>query len=167
MFTSRHPFHDELKGQKTGYANTLDKYADWIIRQKKKGNWQVADLHYPMKIFLMAHRKVDAKFHLSGFAFAEDGVHPNETGHWIMAKAILLYLGEKEAALIPDIKSVLAMNKNGDEILKLVTQRQEMMKDAWLTATGHKRPGMKQGLPLEEAKQKASEIEIQIKGLIK
>lgn len=32
------------------------------------------------------------------------------------------------------------------------------MGDAWLTAIGHKRPGMYDGLPLEEARAKAAGI---------
>jgi len=39
------------------------------------------------------------------------------------------------------------------------------MKDAWLTATGHTRPEMKTGLPLNEAKSKASAIGKQINAL--
>ena len=37
-----------------------------------------------------------------------------------------------------------------------------MLKDAWLTATGHKRPGMKQGLSLAEAQARAAELGKQI-----
>jgi lysophospholipase L1-like esterase len=161
------PIYDELKGKTIGYSHTLDKYADWLIRQKRKAHWEVADLHYPMKKFLEAHRKVDAAFHIAGFALAEDGVHPNEVGHWMMAKSILLYLGEKDASNAADIKEALALNKNGNGILNLVAQRQLFMKDAWLTAAGHKRPGMNAGLPMEEARLKAMEIETQIQSLNK
>jgi hypothetical protein len=41
------------------------------------------------------------------------------------------------------------------------------MKDAWLTSTGHTRPGMKTGLPMKEAVLKASEIGDEIKALRK
>ena len=160
------PVYDELKGKKIGYANTLDKYADWIISQKKSAGWEVADLHYPMKQFLEAHRKVDATFHVAGFALAEDGVHPNEVGHWIMAKSILLYMKETEVNNFSDIRSAVTVHRNGDKIFQLIAQKQLMMKDAWLTASGHKRPGMKTGLPLPEAKTKAKEIEEQIGLLI-
>ena len=160
------PVYDELKGKKIGYAYTLDKYADWIISKKKSAGWEVADLHYPMKKFLEAHRKTDAEFHIAGFALAEDGVHPNEVGHWIMAKSILLYMKEKEVENFMDIRSALAVKPNGDKIFQLVVQKQLLMKDAWLTASGHKRPGMKTGLPLQEAKMKAKEIDEQIGQLI-
>jgi len=79
----------------------------------------------------------------------------------------LAYLGEKEAAKAPDVKAAIAVVPSSEQILKLVSQRQTMMKDAWLTATGHKRPEMKVGLPLEEAKAKAAEIEKQIRALMK
>jgi hypothetical protein len=45
----------------------------------------------------------------------------------------------------------------------LVQQKQVVLKDAWLNDTGHKRPGMKKGLPLEEAERKAGEIEAEIR----
>ena len=41
-----------------------------------------------------------------------------------------------------------------------------MMKDAWLSATKHTRPGMNAGLPLDEAQVKASASELQIRKLL-
>lgn len=161
------PIFDELRGKNVGYAAVLDRYSDWLISQKSSANWEVIDVHYPMKKVLEAHRKIDAEFSLTGFALAEDGVHPGEVGHWIMARETLAYLGEKEAAKAPDVKAAIAVVPSSEQILKLVSQRQTMMKDAWLTATGHKRPEMKVGLPLEEAKAKAAEIEKQIRALMK
>ena len=119
-----------------------------------------------MKAFLDAHRKVDSAYHITGFALANDGVHPGDVGHWIMAKSILMGLGEKLVATAPDLKTAMASVPNTTQIIKLVTEQQTLMKDAWLTATGHKRPGMNVGLPLEEAKAKAAAIETQLKALL-
>jgi hypothetical protein len=119
-----------------------------------------------MKKYLEAHRKVDEQFAIDGFALAPDGVHPGDAGHWIMAKQILLYLGETSVAKAPSINAALGSIPNGEKILELVEQRQTMMKDAWLTATGHKRPGMNVGLPLAEAQAKAAEIKKQIRELL-
>jgi hypothetical protein len=83
-----------------------------------------------MKIFTEAHRKVDSVFGIAAFALAEDGVHPGEAGHWIMAKQVLLYLGENGVAAAPDIHAALAAIPHGEAILKLVAERQSMMKDA-------------------------------------
>jgi lysophospholipase L1-like esterase len=161
------PVYDELRGKNVGYAAVLDRYSDWLLSKRKTSKWEVIDIHYPMKKYLEAHRKIEAQFALSGFALAEDGVHAGETGHWIMARQVLLYLGEKTVAKVPDIKTAIAVVPSSEQILKLVSQRQQMMKDAWLTATGHKRPEMKIGLPLDEAKNKAAEIEQQIRTLLK
>jgi lysophospholipase L1-like esterase len=160
------PYYDELKGRNKGYEATLDRYADWVLEQQKSAGWKVIDVHYPMKQFTKAHRAVDSIFGIAAFALAEDGVHPGEAGHWIMAKQILLYLGENAVAAAPDIHAAIAAASQGEAILKLVAQRQSVMKDAWLTAAGHKRPFMNVGLPLDEAKDKYIQIEREIRGLL-
>ncbi|GAC1452586.1 MAG: hypothetical protein NVSMB7_15330 [Chitinophagaceae bacterium] len=160
------PVYDEARGSDSGYASVLDKYSDWLLAQKKAAGWEVADIHYPMKKYLEAHRKVDAAFGIDGFALTNDGVHPGEAGHWLMAKQLLLYLHEKRPAAFPGINAAMKYYVNGARILKLVAGKQDVMKDAWLTATGHQRPGMKTGLPLQEARAKASEINRQINALL-
>lgn len=154
------PVFDERKGK--AYANVLDIYSDWLISCRYTASWDVIDIHWPMKKYLEDQRWLD-----STFAYAKDGVHPNKTGHYIMAKQILLHLGETELANAKDIESALSIYRNGDSALKYVEKRQEIMKDAWLTFTGHKRPGMKAGVPIMEAQQKAGEIDKQIRNLVK
>ena len=83
-----------------------------------------------------------------------------------MAKTILEYMKEEEATFFSDIKAALSNNKNGEKIFNLVSQKQSIMKDAWLSASGHKRPAMKVGLPLLEAKLKAKEIDEEILKLV-
>lgn len=147
------PVYDETKGGKKGYARVLDKYSDWLLKQRKSEKWEVADLHYPMKKYLQ-----------NGITLAKDGIHPAELGHWIMAKSLLLYLGEKQIAPASEVLATIQHPKK-EEVFRLVGQKQAFMKDAWLTAAGHKRP-MKAGLPLEEAQAKAAEIDRQIEILI-
>ncbi|GAB3016292.1 SGNH/GDSL hydrolase family protein [Spirosoma pulveris] len=160
------PIYDEQRGNSKGYAAVLDRYSDWLLEQKATANWSVIDLHYPMKTYLEAHRKVDASFAINGFALANDGVHPGEVGHWIMAKSVLLGMGEKAVASAPDLAASVATVPNSGQVIKLIATRQNLMKDAWLTATGHKRPGMNVGLPLAEAQVKANELDLQIRKLI-
>lgn len=154
------PVYDPRKGE--AYANLLDLYADWLISCRYSMKWDVLDLHFPMKKFLEDRRQVD-----TAFQFAKDGVHPNELGHFIMAKAILLELGQQELSKASDIPAALSGFKNGDEVFKLVEERQAIMKDAWLTLIGHKRPGMKVGLPLKEAQLKRDDINLKIEALLK
>lgn len=143
------PVYDEEKGGQKGYAAVLDRYAGWLLSKRKDG-WEVADVHYPMK------KVLKAGIHLAG-----DGVHPGEEGHWIMARALLQYLGEKHLAGAKDLAAATKDTLTAG-LLKLVTQRQAIMKDAWLSAAGHKRP-MPPGLPLDEAKAKAAVITTQIR----
>jgi pimeloyl-ACP methyl ester carboxylesterase len=155
------PVFDEAKGKGPGYGNTLDRYSDWMLAQRAAG-WDVADLHGPMSRFLAERRKNDPSFFLAG-----DGVHPGDAGHWIIAKQLLLHLGANDLAGVENPKDMLRTHPNGEALLKLVQQKQRLLKDAWLTDTGHKRPGMNKGLPLAEAQAKAADLEKQIRALAK
>jgi hypothetical protein len=42
-------------------------------------------------------------------------------------------------------------------------ERHNILKDSWLTQTGHKRPEMKKGMPMSEAKLKAADLMKKIK----
>ena len=84
-----------------------------------------------------------------------------------MARQLLLYVGEKDVMRYRGIREAMAEVPNGDTILRLVKERQGFMKDAWLTWTGHKRPEMPVGLPIEEARVKAEAIRQQLRGLLR
>jgi len=43
-------------------------------------------------------------------------------------------------------------------VFRLVTKKQLLMKDSWLTKAGHKRPGMYKGVSLRKAKRKEESI---------
>lgn len=155
------PVHDDANLGTKGYNLVLDKYAQWLLSQRDSLHWEVADIHFPMTRYLEEKRTADPSFKL-----AEDGVHPGELGHWLMAKAVLLYLGQnvKDAT---EIQSTINTNAHAAEIYALVNQRQLIMKDAWLTASGHKRPGMNKGLPLSDAYIKYDSLQQQILPLLK
>jgi lysophospholipase L1-like esterase len=154
------PVYDERKGK--AYANVLDIYSDWLISLRYTQNRRVVDIHWPMKKYQEDRRQAD-----SLFAYAADGIHPNETGHFVMAKQILLSLGESELTGAKTIQEALAPYAHADMVLKLVEKRQAILKDAWLTHTGHKRPGMSKGLPLQEATEQAAAIDRQIRALVR
>jgi lysophospholipase L1-like esterase len=145
-----------------GYDEVLSRYAAWLVAQTA-GGWEVVDIHTPMKEYLAAQRARDAGFRLAG-----DGVHIDSTGHWLIARELLLHWKaiDNETAVAASAEKVLSARRNGPEVLKLVAERQRLLKDAWLTATGHKRPGMNPGLPLEEASRLANELNAKIKMLL-
>jgi lysophospholipase L1-like esterase len=160
------PDYDELRGKAQGYTALLDIYSDWLLSLRQSRQWEVIDIHYAMKKYLQAHRQADAKFGMDAFALAEDGVHPGETGHWIMAREILVRMGYKEVEKSSSVLHALKQTKDPSKLIKLVTERQTMLRDAWLRATKHLRPGLPEGLPLNGAQTKASEIMKEIKQLI-
>jgi len=145
-----------------GYDDVLDHYSDWLLAQRASG-WDVVDVHGPMQRFLAQERALDP-----GFRLADDGVHVNATGHWLIAREILLHWGlpAPELAGTTSGEQVLSTRPHGLDVLKLVQQKQRLPKEAWLTATGHKRPGMKQGIPLEQADQRAGELDAEIRKVI-
>jgi len=151
------PVYDERKG--AAYANVLDLYSDWLISQRYTQDWKVIDLHWPMRKELEAQRQLDPEF-----AFAKDGVHPDETGHLLMAKEILLGLGEIVGEAMT-VEELMSTSPHAMEVLKLIEQRQEILKLAWLTATGHIRPGIPDGLPMEEAEKTVKDIGLKIQDL--
>lgn len=146
-----------------GYDEVLDLYAVWLLAHGGNG-WDVVDVHGPMKRYLTHERERDPSFRL-----ADDGVHLNSSGHWLIAREILLHWGApaREVANSTSGEQVLAACPHGLEVLELVQQRQRLLKDTWLTATGHERPGMKRGLPPEEAERRAGEIDAELRRLIR
>ncbi|OJW57931.1 MAG: G-D-S-L family lipolytic protein [Sphingobacteriales bacterium 50-39] len=147
---------DEQHGGHAGYAEVMDRYSGWLLQQRDPLGWSVGDIYFPMKKYLLDRRAADPSF-----AYAKDGVHPDSLGHWIMAKAVLSYLGEREDA--ESAGAAFEKYPRGLSVFRLVGEKQQIMKDAWLTTAGHKRPGMNVGLPLEEARKKEAGIDMEIR----
>jgi lysophospholipase L1-like esterase len=153
---------DEYRQPYEGYDEVLGRYSDWLLARRADG-WDVVDVHGPMKRHLDRERRRDP-----GYRLADDGVHANATGHWLIAREILLHWGipAREVADAKGAEQVLSARPHGLDVLRLVQQRQRSLKDAWLSATGHRRPGMRQGLPREEAERKAGELDAEIRKLL-
>lgn len=153
----------EYRQPYVGYNEVLDEFSKWLLEERAKG-WLVADLHGPMNAYLAEQRKNDPKFTLAG-----DGVHMNSTGHWLAAQQLLLSLQAPQEEIKPSksAEELLGRYPHGLEILKLTEQRNHLLRDAWLSTTGHKRPGIAAGLPLEEAERKSAEVAVRIKELLK
>jgi lysophospholipase L1-like esterase len=141
----------------SGYNQTLDHFSEWLMAQRAAG-WEVADLHSGMNRWLAEQRKQDASF-----IYTKDGVHPDGNGHWVMAKQILLYLGANDIENADSPSAMVAANAQGKEILRLVHEQEQLLRDAWLNFCGFKRPGVKPGLPVPEAEAKSAELDKQIR----
>lgn len=154
------PVFDEAGGKKPGYNAVLAHYSRWLVSQRSAGKWDVIDIQTPMQKFLDARRKSEPEFFL-----AKDGVHPGELGHWLIARDILQHLGARDIEQAMSADEMVAKIPNGAKVHALVSQKTILLRDAWLTATRHKRPGVKDGLPLPEAQAKAKEIDRQLSAL--
>ncbi|MCG6156068.1 SGNH/GDSL hydrolase family protein [Rubinisphaera margarita] len=131
-----------------GYDNVLSRYSDWL-QQSKIGAEMVIDLHTPLNAYTQAERKKD-----SDFTLAPDGVHCNRVGHRMIADQILSAWNISSRSEIPD------------QLFDLIHHKQRILHDAYLSDVGHKRPSVKPGLPVEEAKNKAAELDEQIRTLV-
>lgn len=151
------PVYDEAKGGKAGYDQVLHEYSLWLLDQRAENKWQVLDIHGPMKTYLEEKRDKDPLFYL-----ASDGVHPGDEGHWIMAKELLIFLGENEVSKSVGIHDALKEYPASELVIEMVRERQQLMRDSWLTASGHQRPGIREGLPMEMAKKKADSLDTRI-----
>jgi len=156
------PIYDEGKGGKVGYDLVLDKYSEWLLDQRKENRWQVLDIHGPMKRYLAQKRAKDPSFHL-----ASDGVHPGDEGHWILAREILGFLEQRNMSEITGIQDALEEYPASEEVIGIVREKQQLMRDAWLSATGHERPGIREGLPMDKAREKAKSLEERMNDLTK
>lgn len=141
-----HPF--------AGYNEVLDFYSDWLLDMRDQQKWEVLDVHGLMKAALAEKRKTDPQF-----TFSKDGVHPGPEGHVLMARPVLEAWGLKvRADGTPD-------HPNGAAILAVIKKKHAILRPAYLSYVGHKRPGNSPGLPIEEAQAKAAELDAEARKL--
>ncbi len=83
------------------YDSVLEKYAGWLVTLKTN-QIAVADAHSSIHAFLSKRRKTD-----SNFIFSADGIHPNTSGHWLVAESILnSWKAQPAQALVIDAKEL-------------------------------------------------------------
>lgn len=88
------------------YDQTLTGYSRWLLSLEKENQF-VVDLHGSMNHHLRRRRQDQVSFF-----FSPDSVHPNETGHWLMAQAVLL------AWKAPTEVAVARINASGGKVLR-------------------------------------------------
>lgn len=117
------------------YNQVLDTYAAWLASRKKDG-WKVVDMRPELGRQIREAKKRNPRF-----IYAGDGVHPGQEGHFMIARAIW-----------PPLASILRVPARvrfpeRDEFRKAL-ERHNLYKLAWLTETGHRRPGIPKGVPV-------------------
>ena len=163
------PYYDDVKRPLEGfsYNSVLQRYAQWLVQQQADG-WMVVDLHTSMTAAIHAKRDVQPDYSVQ-----PDGVHPDSEGHRLIA-AILIEqletLTERSTTEPPTTELTAQAKQASDKLPKgpkqqLIKQRMTLLRDAYLQAAGHSRPGVPRGLPLDQAESQAAELTAQIKEL--
>ncbi len=156
------PFYDAQKNRgKEYYDGVLAKYAEWLNERASKDGWQVIDLHTAMANEVAKRRKSQPNF-----TFANDGVHPNKEGHWFIARQLIAWFGDAEAAAASDAAKMLQQKNAPEKLHALVARQSGLMRDSLVATAGHKRPGVAKGFPFEQAVLKSSEISEEINKLL-
>lgn len=127
------------------YDNVLEAMSKWLISKRKDG-WLVIDVHGPMKKMLLDARSKDPSV-----IFAPDTVHPNALGSWAFCRALLMGLGAPTA-------SSVVFPEELQPFIPLTRKRMQLLRNAYVSAAGHLRPGVQQGLPLGDAEAEARKI---------
>ena len=109
----------------------------------------VIDLHTPVINYVAAKRKKNPDFTMS-----PDGVHVNNEGHSVLAAAIMKAWRIEQKPSSP-------------ELLGVISKRQHLLHQAWVSHVGHKRPGVQAGMPIGKAQEAAAKMEKQIRQLLK
>lgn len=154
------PFFDDQRAKKSfSYNAVLDKYSAWLLENRNEG-WRVVDLHGPMTEAVASRRRTNPEF-----TFQADGVHPNNEGHWLIAVQLIRWLGDDDAAAAETPQNMLTARRLSPAVLDVSIQQMNVLRDAYLTSAGHQRPGIKKGLPLQQAEQKANELSKRLRGM--
>jgi lysophospholipase L1-like esterase len=151
------PVYDDSRAKhEFSYNEVLDRYSAWLVEQRQAG-WLVIDLHEPMTRALAERNKADSQF-----TFQPDAVHPNAAGHWFIAQQLCKAFGDTGLTAADKPAAMLKAQGLSESLLALIEKRATLRRDAYVSAAGHKRPGVAAGLPIEEAEKQADALKEQI-----
>lgn len=89
------------------YDDTLAQYSAWLVTLRDKG-FVVADPHTATHKFLAEVRKLEP-----GYFLARDGIHPNATGHALIAAEVLQALNASDEVDMAEIDLKMRRGING------------------------------------------------------
>ena len=152
------PKEGEPFGYKTPYEqydDVLRRYGEWILTLADEEGVDAIDVRTPMLP------------HLAAEYSGRDPIHPNRTGHEIMAEAVLRHWGhETNNRIIETGVSALANDEQWRKLRTLVAQRRRVHDVTLLWDVGHTRPGRAPKITMDEAQKRVAEIDVQIAKLL-
>ncbi|WP_178024010.1 alpha/beta fold hydrolase [uncultured Paenibacillus sp.] len=129
------------------YHSVLDRYAAWVREYGEAEGLTVVDLRGPLGELIRARREADP-----GYRYG-DGIHPNEDGHWVIARTILSRVFHLELERMPSWA-----DGGNSEFIRLVGTRRAILNAAWREHVGHTNPNKMETPPLAEALQQAAAL---------
>ncbi len=142
------PIFDNRGKEGFNYDSVLTAYSEWLVKQRENG-WHVVDLHSEMRKKVDQARASDPKFTVQ-----KDGVHPDGTGHWMMAQSLIVFFGDTASAQLASPNDLLDAAR-----FAAVKQRMQLYQKAIHAETKPLRPGVPQGGTLESAAAEAKKLE--------
>lgn len=147
------PLHgaDKVRTSPQDYDNVLEAYSGWLNAKSAMG-WEVVDIRPGMRAVIAEEQSRNPSFR-----YAQDNVHPGDLGHQAIADAAL-------AGLWPLLKLSGKPEVGSGARLKAIAESQQALKLAWLSQTGHKRPGIPKGASLPDAERQSASALDRAKG---
>jgi lysophospholipase L1-like esterase len=133
-------------------SEVLRKYSDWLLTLQTPER-KVIDIHAALTNYVKERRKEQPTF-----TIATDGVHPNAEGHREAARTILKAYYPDEAAQVDAF--LVSVETTRKEWFAQVKARANLLATSWRDETRGKKPK----ISVEEAMQKAAELEQHIRG---
>lgn len=123
----------------SSYDSVLDAQAEWL---KSNKDWEVVDIRPGLKAAVENAKSADP-----GFIYAPDGVHPGAKGHRMIADEVVKGL--------PLLIGKNWLTFTSEAAYPSLYRSAAVLRDAWLTKTKHTRPGVAEGLPVDEAEKES------------
>lgn len=135
------------------YDDVLASYSAWLVERRFELGGTI-DLHGALARRLASERRVDPAFTLS-----PDGVHLDDLGHRLFACELIAALSQRHGLnrAVSPLAVELALGMSADAGAAAL-ERVRVLRDAWLSETGHTRPGLPGGLAVDDAKQVAADL---------
>lgn len=129
------------------YNAVLGRYGAWVREYGEAEGLTVVDLRGPLGELIRVRREADP-----GYRYG-DGIHPNEDGHWVIARTILSRVFHLELERMP-----AWAEGSGSAFIRLVGERRAVLNAAWREHVGHTNPNKLETPPLAEALRRAEEM---------
>ncbi|TNJ47068.1 SGNH/GDSL hydrolase family protein [Tamlana fucoidanivorans] len=144
----KHPYYK--------YNAVLQHYTNWLM---SINNMKTINLHAYLNKKLIALKKQNPDG-----TFIPDGVHPNQIGHFYMAKKILL-------DLYPEIKLNTAQTElkllQNDTLFKTISKRRQIQSEGWLNYIGYTRGRTVKSNDISTTNALVNQLDLKIQELLK